>query len=356
MVLLMAPAISGSVDNQPFSPYVESFENGWIDWDKGLIYGVGKAYLHSNRNIKARTKRAAGLIAFGHILKMAAGVNLDDQRMLKSLGPEEITIQLKAIIKAKDHSSKFIEMVGQDHFEVIKVASMKGVDGLSSKIIRNMKETPWREIPIKSKKQSLDDDNEPWLILDARKLSLNNRVEPALFPKIITTSGETIYSLGKVEENAVTERGMARYVVSETPANQFNPDSKPIVNLLGQIDALLSVQEAHARQIERRKKRRNFIVKEIKEAGGLAKTNLIISETDARLLKAEDSSSKILKKCRVVVVVSTQNIGGIEGMLKLMPAYAMLSMEGKYSASAHRKAISTLHIQGVLLSVPLTSL
>ena len=320
MVILMIPAVSGSVNNQHFSPYIERHANGWIDWDQGLIYGIGKGYLNTNKNVRSRAKRAASLVAFSNIMKLASGMNLDDQRMLKSLGPAEITIQLKAIIKARDHSSKFVDSVTQPYFEVIKVPAMKGVQGLSSKILRNLQSTPWRKLPIKTRDQKLDDEDEPWLILDARKLSLNNRVEPALFPQIVTTSGETLYSLDKVEEPAVTQRGMARYVVSDTPVNQFNAAPSPIINLLTDIGSIFSVREAQARQIKRRKRRGNYIVKEVKDAAGLAKTNLLISETDARQLKSEDASSKILKKCRVIVVVSSA-VGGIEGGLR--PFYAL---------------------------------
>ena len=41
-------------------------------------------------------------------------------------------------------------------------------------------------------------------------------------------------------------------------------------------------------------------------------TNLLISDTDTRQLKSEDASSRILKQCRVIVIVSSP-IGGVEG-------------------------------------------
>jgi hypothetical protein len=56
-------------------------------------------------------------------------------------------------------------------------------------------------------------------------------------------------------------------------------------------------------------------VTNVKQIQGLKKTNLIISEGDAKRLKQEDSSSKILKQCRVIVVVSS-SVGGIEGALQ----------------------------------------
>ena len=45
----------------------------------------------------------------------------------------------------------------------------------------------------------------------------------------------------------------------------------------------------------------------------------MISAEDAVKLKAEDSSSRILKKCRVVVIVSSP-IGGVEGTIPTLLA------------------------------------
>jgi len=52
--------------------------------------------------------------------------------------------------------------------------------------------------------------------------------------------------------------------------------------------------------------------KQLRQAQGLMKTNLVISEADAKEIQKENASSQILKKCRVIVVVSA-SLGGIEG-------------------------------------------
>jgi hypothetical protein len=51
----------------------------------------------------------------------------------------------------------------------------------------------------------------------------------------------------------------------------------------------------------------------------LAKTNLLVNAEDAKALQVEDASSQILKKCRVVVIVSSP-VGGVEGALPMMLA------------------------------------
>jgi hypothetical protein len=312
--LLIFPATSSSIGGQNFSPYIEKFSNGWIDWDNGLIYGIGKGYLRKNKNIKSRARGAANLIAFGSILKLAAGINLDDKNVLKSLGKKETTIKLKAFVKAKLHSSKFVDDSAEPYFEVVKVASIKGIQGLSSKVLRYLNSTPWRKLPIKTNGGRLDDDEEPWLILDARELGFQDQIDPALFPKIVSSSGETIYSLEKVNDNAVIQRGMARYVVTDTPFYKFQSSSTFSEALLNKIAAIISVGDAVAQDNTRRKRRGRYIVKKVDSVQGLAKTNLVISQVDANKLKNEDMSSQILKKCRVIVVVSSP-IGGIEGRL-----------------------------------------
>ena len=75
---------------------------------------------------------------------------------------------------------------------------------------------------------------------------------------------------------------------------------------------LFSPRIAHGEEKRRRKKRGKYIIKNVREAKGLMKTNLVISESDARDIRNEDASSQILKKCRVIVIVSS-SLGGIEG-------------------------------------------
>jgi hypothetical protein len=144
-----------------------------------------------------------------------------------------------------------------------------------------------------------------------------------LFPKILTPSGETIYELKKVDQSALVERGMARYVRSSASRSALLARHTP-GELPDRIAALLP-PAAEAASMEpfnweeksprdKKKKREPLIIKDVKQASGLLQTNLVISEEDARQLKEEDASSQILKKCRVIVIVSSP-IGGVEGAL-----------------------------------------
>ena len=107
---------------------------------------------------------------------------------------------------------------------------------------------------------------------------------------------------------------MISYVVSDEPSEDLRSDHRLIDNILAAAGLIGGVDEALADDNKRRKKRRRYIVKDVKAVQGLAKTNLVVSAKDAKNLKAEDSASRILKKCRVVVIASSP-IGGVEGAM-----------------------------------------
>jgi hypothetical protein len=320
--LLCLPAISASVDESRFEPYIEKHDIGWIDWENGLIYGVGRGYLNKNGKDRSRAKRASSVIASGNIVKMAAGLNLDDAQTLQTIGEGRVVVRLRAFLRDRTHKSSFIE--GDDpYYEEIRVASLRGISGLTAKLIDYFSKEPvWKDFPTRDLEQqptAINDEDQPWLLLDARDLPGNDQVEPALFPKIISDDGEKLYDLSVAEQSALIERGMINYVVTDESTADLRSDVKLLDRLLARAGLILKVPEARAEEKQKRKKRRSYIVKDVKAVQGLAKTNLVISAEDAVKLKSEDSSSRILKKCRVVVIVSSP-IGGVEGTIPTLLA------------------------------------
>ncbi len=332
---LCLPAISASVDQKRFDSFIEKHANGWIDWDKGLIYGIGRGYLAKNRNNRPLSQGVAGVLASGNIVKLASGIHLDEARTLESLGGDRVTIKLEAFLRDREYQSEFVDDGSDPYYEVIKVAEMKGLSGLTAKLLKQLDNEPsWRDFPVQTLKPraELDDQDQPWLVLDARDLANNDRVEPAIFPKIVGENGEPVYELSRVEEAALVNRGMMRYVVSDKSAAELRADHRLLDRLLAKAAPVWGgVGEAWAETVEktleipvapapatpprqRREKRGQYIVKNVTGVQGLARTNLVISSRDAMALKAEDAASRILRKCRVLVIVSSP-IGGIEGAL-----------------------------------------
>lgn len=337
LCLLCLPAISASVDETRFAAYIEQHATGWIDWQNGLIYGIGRGYLSKNNNNRPLSKGVGGVLASGNIVKLAAGLHLDDARTLESLGRGTVTINLTAFIHDKQFKSTYVENGDDPYYEIVKVADMKGITGLTAKLLDHFsKEQDWQDLPVRNlePRADLGDTDEPWLLIDTRGLSNNDRPQPALFPKIKSDSGQEVYDVRLVEEAALINRGMMSYVTTTASAEELRSDARLVDRLLASAGLIVGVNEAQAKTELRslgipvtiapavepenarpgRQKRGRYIVKNAKDVQGLAKTNLVISAEDALELQAEDANSQILKKCRVVVVVSSP-IGGIEGAL-----------------------------------------
>ncbi len=100
-------------------PYIEDYPNGKIDWDAGLIYDVGRGYLHLNRGNKNFAMCTSRALAYQSILMVAAGVCFNDERTLKTLGAVPVKIHLKGLVSAKEHEKKFVEEPPQPYFPMI---------------------------------------------------------------------------------------------------------------------------------------------------------------------------------------------------------------------------------------------
>jgi len=316
LFILFLPAFSSSIEEDRFHPFIEKYPNGRIDWESGIIYGVGKGYLHLNNNSEAYALRAAQVIAQGNILKIAAGVRLDDRRTLETLGKDRVVIELKALVRSKVHKTEFIKNKKQPYVEVTLSAPLTGVEGLTSMLITKLKTVPldWMNLPKPSGDAVTEDEEKPWLVLDARDLPKEGRVKPAVFPKILSETGEVVYEPGMTDESALIQRGMARYVVSDEPKEGLISQKESVEHILEKAGFIITTGEAVAGEPEKRSKRKNYIVKDVKQVQGLMNTNLLISAADTKDLKSEDASTRILKQCRVIVIVSSP-IAGIEGKI-----------------------------------------
>ena len=322
LFFLGLPALSVGEEKDQLSPYIESFPEGWIDWENGIVYGVGKGFLEKNNNSKNKSLRAAQIMAQQSIVKVAARIRLNGRQTLETLEKESGVIRLKAFIRSEEHKTVFESNGNQPHFKVTLKTPLNGIEGLTIRLLDSLKTKPtvWQEFPKPPDKKYVEDEEAPWLLLDARKVMVQNGVKPALFPKIMSSSGQTIYDLNNVEEDALAKRGMAKYVISDMPQGQLGLQRNGIDKRITGLLKLLYPQEVYAQEERKKRKRRKFIVTEVAQAQGLTKTNLIISEDDARKVSAEDASSRILKKCRVIILMSSA-VGGVEGSIPCYLAF-----------------------------------
>jgi hypothetical protein len=298
-------------EDKDFESFVEFLPKGRIDWDDGVFYGIGKGYPHLNKGSKARAIRVAQAGALSSILEIASGIRVDDRHTLSDLQKQNVIIQIKAIVQYEPFAREYITDKGEPYFKVTYRAPMKGVKGLTKLFLSQARTKPslWKQIPLPGE-PSVDLMPGPWLVLDARGLPKGTPVEPALFPRVVSQTGEVVYELGKVNETALEQRGMASYVVSDKTHEELLSWAGKLP--FAWVMKLLSPPRVEAADKKRTRRREGYIISNATEAQGLMKTNLVISESDARKLKAEDKSNQILKQCRVVVIVS-ESLGGIEG-------------------------------------------
>ncbi len=315
--LLGQPSV-GAVEGQqaapPMQPYLQRSEEGWIDWQNGLIYGVGKASLRLNQGSKLQAMRAAQALARANIVKLAGHIQLDDKQSLDSYKDGSLSVVLRAVIHDTEHASEFVDQSPDPYYKVTRVAPIKGVEGLTSELLPHLTDMGLAGTGSAAPAAPEDDADAPWLVLDARRFQGAAGVKPALFPKIVSSSGDVLYQAKDVDLAALRQRGMAEYVVSDQAPGPSSGPNTPGTDL-GWLWRALGIRDAVAQEGGRRRgRRREFVVKDVRAVQGLEKTNLVVSDQDARALKRGGTSGKILKKCHVVVVVSSA-VGGIEGRL-----------------------------------------
>jgi len=315
----VAENISISEQDERMEPYIETHPNGRIDWDKGVIYGVGLGYLDKNGGSKNRAMHAGRVIALQSILKIASGLRLDDRETLQTLGNGQVVVQLQALIRYDLHEVRFLKNSARPHIEVTLRASLTGIEGLTAKLLDYLKGSsiPWEKFPkpfdpVESPPG--EDAVETWLVLDTRKLPKDQKVQPALFPKILSPLGEPLYDLTKVDKFALVRQGMAKYVVSSASGKDLRSHRESTPGILSQLKAIFAIRDAMAKEKKKRKKRRRFIITDVQQAKGLNQTDLMLSKEDVKKLKTGEMAENILKNCRVIIVVNSP-IGGIEGSL-----------------------------------------
>lgn len=295
-----------------FAAYVERWANGHIDWEAGVIYGRGVASLADQKGNRAMAKRAAQVLAAANIVRLAAGIRLDDRRLLGDLGGGQVVIRLRAFLTVVDHSTRLVENDGPPYYEVVRKTPITGIKGLTRQLLTRFGSSiseglRWPSAP--SRETPPADEDALWLVLDARHLAASGPVQPALFPKITAADGRLLYDWHQVSPDALESRGMARYVVSDVEARHWQSRRSPVIDLLEHLSPPDALAQDPAPVQSRR---RRYIVKKVENTDGLARTNLVVSNTDAQALAAEDAASDILKNCRVIVIVNSP-IGGVEG-------------------------------------------
>jgi len=309
LICLFGAAITASAAD--FNAYFEPSALGKIDWDAGVIYGVGKASLAQNKGSKTQALKAARALAFQSVVKLAANLKLNDHSTLQDFQQGTFIVHLQAFIRAAEPLSSTLVETQDPYIEVTYKVPLHGVTGINANILQHVglfeapPKAPPPPPPVKA-------ENAVWLVLDARGVT-GKTVTPALFPKIVSTHNTVVYQINpSLNQAALVNHGMARYVVSNA---QFDASSAAETATWAEHILSLLISEAHAKK--KKRKRQRYIVKNVKDIDGLYQTNLVVSLADAKAIKQANLDSGVLQQTRVVIVVSSA-IGGIQSSLETM--------------------------------------
>ncbi|MGD8366735.1 MAG: hypothetical protein PVG78_03755 [Desulfobacterales bacterium] len=280
-----------------YSPLVQRHAGGWIDWQEGAIYGIGRGMPDMHGGSRPMARRAAKMIALQSILKIAAGIHIDGQKTLRELAAGSGTIEIEALIQFTEQRQLWVGNAPRPYYETVLRAPMTGIGGLTARLVQALRNRPMNRPPPA---QTLPDESHPWLVLDVRQAARTRSVSPALFPRILAEGGRTLYDVDGVDTEALVARGMARYVTTSGSdgtvgfgGDRTGPRGAACRHPVSASAVMHAGRTGPGRTI----------VKEVVSIRGAGGTDLVVSENDAKSIAAEDALSRILRRCRVIILM-----------------------------------------------------
>ncbi len=264
--------------------FVQQVENAVINWTKGTIQstGIGAPPRHMFGQPAARPMalRAAKMDAMRNLLEATKGVRIDSNTVVRNFAIQSDVIRSEIngvvrgakIVDESYMSDGTVEVTIEIslHGEFSKAVlppEIKTIEPIQP--IRNSSNKEPDNPKMEKKPSKPESEELTGLIVDARELKLN----PALAPRILDENGKEVYGASFVSREFALERGITGYTKNLDSAKE---NDRVADNPL--------------------------IVKGI-NSYGQAKTDVIISNSDASRLKNASEHLKFLKKCRVLMVV-----------------------------------------------------
>ncbi len=292
MVLLLAQA--GYCQNTVgMSDWVEKIGQGSVNWSAGYIeaVGIGAPPDRSVGKINARplALRAAKVDAYRNLLEITKGVQIDSRTTVKDFTVESdiINTQVEGLIKGA-------QVVDQQYMSdgTVEVRLRMPLYGNLSQImvplaIEKRKTLPLPPPPAPAPPAPpapaptapapvVTAPPAPpapvlytGLVIDARGIT----ARPAMSPRIYDENGKEIYGSANVDREYAIQQGMSGYARDLTSAqSNARVTANPIT------------------------------VKAIK-TGGMGRSDLVISNSDAAQINASAENASFMKKCRVMIVL-----------------------------------------------------
>lgn len=266
--LLVIPTFGFSDDGQDF---VEQLGQGSINWNQGTILakGIGAPpeKLYGKPSARPMALRAATLDAYRNILEVVVGVRIDSATVVRDYTVENDVIRTKVdgMIKGAQIIKK--EYLSDGTIEITMEMNMRG--GFSQlmlpeeiKPLESIKPVPLTQAQTSSAVFT-------GLIVDAKGL----KVRPAMSPKILDENKQEVYGSAYVSREFAVQQGMSGYA-----------------------------KEVAAAQRNKRVTDNPLLVKGLRTKGP-GRSDIIISNADASMLRSASENLSFMKKCRVMIVV-----------------------------------------------------
>lgn len=289
MLLLALHAFAQDFDN---ADYVQNADSGAVNWQTGYVtakgIGVPPPNSVSLAQARAMAVRAATVDARRNLLSMIKGVQIDAQTTVQNamIADDTVVERVRGFLQ----NSQILDTAYMSDGSVEVTVGMNMRGGLSSTLLppdmpflppRSLAPTP---IPAPAVPQTPAPEavvpEQPQapapvapaitgLLVDARGLG----ARPAMSPKVVDENGEEVYGSASVSREYAIQQGMAGYA-KDPDAAVANP----------RIAAAPMVVKAIA-------------------VKGKARTNLVISNADAAMLRETNAAQDIMEKCRVMIVL-----------------------------------------------------
>jgi hypothetical protein len=244
---------------------------GSINWNQGTILakGIGAPpeKLYGKPSARPMALRAATLDAYRNILEVVVGVRIDSATVVRDYTVENDVIRTKVdgMIKGAQIIKK--EYLSDGTIEITMEMNMRG--GFSQlmlpeeiKPLESIKPVPLTQAQTSSAVFT-------GLIVDAKGL----KVRPAMSPKILDENKQEVYGSAYVSREFAVQQGMSGYA-----------------------------KEVAAAQRNKRVTDNPLLVKGLRTKGP-GRSDIIISNADASMLRSASENLSFMKKCRVMIVV-----------------------------------------------------
>lgn len=265
---------------------------GKIDWENRVIYSVGDGVMPpdvvSAAQARVRSKRAAIDEAYGRMVEMANEVRVDAESTTRNYINENRVVRTRVSGMVKNAEIEEIKQFEDGSYQVMMKMSMDGAKGLGSvllpvqmervrnvRVVSDTKKGAISSVTVSPSVEPAQKSttekalNYTGLIIDAKGLG----AKPAMYPRILDESGNSVYDVASANPNATIEEGLTGYRKSIDAAKQ--------VARIGNNPLIIKAQKIN----------------------GKYNADIVVSDSDAQKIFQANSKGGILGEAKVVVVI-----------------------------------------------------